>query len=149
MAAAVQAKTISDMIMSLDLQMPRLTLVLPQWDLGIVLEALSKPPYEPLREASLKHLTLKTVFFLAMASTGRRSELQALVFDPQYIQFKPNGAQVTLYFTPCEKIRGLTRSMTLGYIPAVPTGKPDFGAPNCLVRVLLRYYHRYMTEHPE
>ena len=28
-----------------------------------------------LREASLKHLTLKTVFLLAMASGGRRSEL--------------------------------------------------------------------------
>ena len=34
------------------------------------------------------------------------------------------------------------------YIPAVLTGKPDFGAPNCLVRAL-RYYYRYMTEHPE
>ena len=34
------------------------------------------------------------------------------------------------------------------YIPAVPTGKPDFGALHCPVRVL-RYYHRYMTEHPE
>ena len=88
-AAEVQAKTISDMIMSMELQRPRLTPVLPQWDLGIVLEALSKPPYEPLREAFLKHLTLKTVFLLAMASGGRRSELQALVFDPQYIQFKP------------------------------------------------------------
>ena len=54
-AAEVQAKTTSDMIMSMELQRPRLTLVLPQWDLGIVLEALSKPPYEPLREAFLKH----------------------------------------------------------------------------------------------
>ena len=34
------------------------------------------------------------------------------------------------------------------YIPAVLTGKPDFGAPNCPVRVL-RYYHGFMTEHPE
>ena len=82
MVVAVQAKTISDMIMSMELQRPRLTPVLPQWDLGIVLEALSKPPYEPLREACLKHLTLKAVLFLAMASAGRRSELQALVFDP-------------------------------------------------------------------
>ena len=68
--AAVQAKTISDTITSMELQRPRTTPVLPQWDLGIVLEALSKPPYEPLREASLKHLTLKTVFLLAMASAG-------------------------------------------------------------------------------
>ena len=84
------------MIMSMELQRPRLTPVLPQWDLGIVLEALSKPPYEPLREASLKHLTLKTVFLLAMASAGRHKELKALLFDPQYIQFKPKGAGVTL-----------------------------------------------------
>ena len=50
------------------LEYASLTRVLPQVDLGIVLEALSKPPYELLREASLKHLTLKTVFLLAMAS---------------------------------------------------------------------------------
>ena len=34
------------------------------------------------------------------------------------------------------------------YIPAVPTGKSEFGAPNCPVRAL-RYYHRHLTEHPE
>ena len=34
------------------------------------------------------------------------------------------------------------------YIPAVPTGKSDFGAPKCPVKAL-SYYHRYMTEHPE
>ena len=43
-SAAVQAKTISDMITSMELQGPRRTPVLPQWDLGILLEALSKPP---------------------------------------------------------------------------------------------------------
>ena len=89
--AAIQAYTISDMITSMELQRPRLTPVLPQWDLGIVLEALSKPPYEPLREASLKHLTLKTVYLLAMASAGRHSEPQAIVFDLQFIQFIPKA----------------------------------------------------------
>ena len=34
------------------------------------------------------------------------------------------------------------------YIPAVPTNKSEFGAPNCPVRAL-RYYQRYLTEHPE
>ena len=47
-AKVVLHKTISDMITSMELQRPRITPVLPQWDLGIVLEALSKPPYEPL-----------------------------------------------------------------------------------------------------
>ena len=71
-AKVVMHKTISDMIASMELQRPRVTPVLPQWDLGIVLEALSKAPYELLREAPFKHLTLKTVFLLAMASAGRR-----------------------------------------------------------------------------
>ena len=84
------------MIASMELQRPRITPVLPQWDLGVVLEALSKSAYEPLREASFKHLTLKTVFLLAMASAGRRSELHVLRFDQNYIQFKPKGAGVTL-----------------------------------------------------
>ena len=132
--------------MSMELQRPRLTPVLPQWDLGIVPEA----PYEPLREASLKHLTLKTVFLLAMASGGRRSKLQASVFDPQYIQFRPKGAGVTLYFTP-DFMRKNQRPNQVNdpwYIPAVPTGRPEFGAPNCPVRAL-KYCHRYMSEHPE
>ena len=69
------------MIASMELQRPRIMPVLSQWDLGVVLEALSKSPYEPLREASFKHLTLETVFLLATASAGRRSELHALRFD--------------------------------------------------------------------
>ena len=51
-AKVVLHRTISDMVTSMELQRPRVTPVLPQWDLGIVLESLSKSPYEPLREAS-------------------------------------------------------------------------------------------------
>ena len=149
-AKVVLQKTISDMIASMELQRPRVTPVLPQWDLGIVLEALGKPPYEPLREASFKHLTLKTVFWLAMASAGRRSELQVLRFDQNYIQFKPKGAGVTLYFNPefMRKNQKPNQVYDPWYFSAVPTGKSEFGAPNCPVRAL-RYYHRYLTEHPE
>ena len=149
-AKVVLHRTISDMIASMELQRPRATPVLPQWDLGVVLEALNKPPYEPLREASFKHLTLKTVFLLAMASAGRRSELHALRFDQNYIQFKPKGAGVTLYFSP-EFMRKNQKPNQVNdpwYIPAIPTGKPEFGTPNCPVRAL-HYYHRYLTEHPE
>ena len=134
----------------MELQRPRVMPVLPQWDLGILLEALSKPPYEPLREASLKHLTLKTVFLLAMASAERHSELQALMFDQKYIQFKPKGAGFTLHFSPeiMRQNQKLSQINDPWFIPVVPTGKSEFGAPNCPVRAL-RYYHRYLTEHPE
>ena len=51
-------------------------------------------------------------------------------FDPQYIQFKPKGAGVTLYFIP-EFMRKNQRPNQVTdpwYIPAVPTGRPEFGA---------------------
>ena len=59
--------------------------VLQEWGLGVVLEALAKPPYEPFWEASLKHLSYKTVVFLAMAMAGSRSKLQSLEFDSKYL----------------------------------------------------------------
>ncbi len=36
--------------------------LVPQWDLSVVLAALIEPPYEPLRHATLKDMTLKTLF---------------------------------------------------------------------------------------
>ena len=49
----------------------------PSWNLSLVLHQLTKAPFEPLREASLKHLTFKTVFLLALDSGKRRSEIHA------------------------------------------------------------------------
>ena len=50
----------------------------PAWDLDIVLRSLVRSPYEPLREASWKDLTKKTLFLLALATAKRVGELQAL-----------------------------------------------------------------------
>ena len=41
---------------------------IPSWNLSMVLHQPTKPPFEPLRKASLKHLTFKTVFLLALGS---------------------------------------------------------------------------------
>ena len=49
----------------------------PSWNLSLVLHQLTQPPFEPLRKASLKHLTFKTVFLLALGSGKRRSEIHA------------------------------------------------------------------------
>ena len=80
-----------------------------------------------------------------MASAGGQGELQALVFDPQCIQFRPKGSGVTLYFSPEFMWKNQRPNQV---IQVVLTGKPDFGAPNCPVGAL-RYYKRYMTGHPE
>ena len=48
---------------------------IPSWNLSLVLQQLTKAPFEPIKEASLKHLTFKTVFLLALGSGKHRSEL--------------------------------------------------------------------------
>ena len=83
----------------MELERPRPTPVLPESDLGVVMETLSKPSSEPLQGLS-KAPQHKTVFLLAMASAGRCCELQSLVFNPKCLQFKPQGSGVTLYFWP-------------------------------------------------
>ena len=48
---------------------------IPSWILSLVLHQLKKAPLEPLEEASLKHLTFKTVYLLALGSGKLRSEI--------------------------------------------------------------------------
>ena len=50
---------------------------IPSWNLSLVLHQLTKAPFELIKEASLKHLTFKTVFLLALGSGKRRSEIHA------------------------------------------------------------------------
>ena len=68
--------------------------VVPSWDLTIVLEALTKPPFEPLLSCSNKHLTLKTVFLVALASGARRGELHSLARSR--LSFQVDGEWVDL-----------------------------------------------------
>ena len=53
----------------------------PDWNLVLVLEILSSHHFEPLHEISIKLLTYKTVFLVAMACSCRVSELHAIAFD--------------------------------------------------------------------
>ena len=45
------------------------------WNLSLVLHQLTEAPFEPISKASLKHLTLKTVFLWALGSGKCRSEI--------------------------------------------------------------------------
>ncbi|XP_058017525.1 uncharacterized protein LOC131187272 [Ahaetulla prasina] len=50
----------------------------PSWRLNAVLNALTKTPFEPLRDSSLRFLSLKVAFLIAITSARRISELSAL-----------------------------------------------------------------------
>ena len=71
---------------------------IPSWNLSLVLHQLTKAPFEPLKESSLKHLTFKTVFLLALGSGKRRSEIHAWLH--KNIRHQSDWPKVSLYPSP-------------------------------------------------
>ena len=77
---------------------PILNRGIPSWDLSLVLISLTKAPFEPLKDASLKILTFKTVFLMALASGKRRGEVHAWTFSS--LRHKPHWKEVTISPSP-------------------------------------------------
>ena len=71
---------------------------IPSWNLSLVLHQLTKAPFEPLKEATLKHLTFKTVFLLALGSGKHRSEFHAWLH--KNIRHQSDWSKVSLYPSP-------------------------------------------------
>ena len=57
---------------------PPLKRLVLEWDLLVILDCLKEKPFEPLKDASLKFLTWKTCFLVAITTFRRCSDLQAL-----------------------------------------------------------------------
>ena len=68
------------------------------WNLSLVLHQLTQVPIEPLKEASLKHLTFKTVFLLALGSGKCRSVIHA--WQNKNITHQADWSKVSLYPSP-------------------------------------------------
>ena len=64
---------------------PKSSRNLPKWNLSVVLNELTKAPFEPMKDTDLEHLTSKTAFLLALASGKRRSEIHAWVTNKYLI----------------------------------------------------------------
>ena len=71
---------------------------IPSWNLSLVLHQLTKAPFEPLKEASLKHLTFKTVFLLALGSGKCKSEFHAWLH--KNIRHQSDWSKVSLFLSP-------------------------------------------------
>ena len=71
---------------------------IPSWNLSLVLHQLTKAPFEPLKDASLKHLTFKTVFLMALGSGKRRSEIHAWLH--KNIRHQSDWSKVSFYPSP-------------------------------------------------
>ena len=120
----------------------------PAWNLSLVLHQLTKAPFEPMRKASLKHLTFKTVFLLALGSGKRRSEIHAWLY--RNIRHQENGSQVSLYPSPSFLSKNqLARDGPAAVAPVViPALAPSLDRSLkedkslCPVRALRYYLHR-------
>ena len=76
-----------------------LLLLIPTWDFGLVLRALSLAPFELLANASLEAITYKTFVLIALALGACRGELWALRRG-QFVRPVEDWSFVLLYSDP-------------------------------------------------
>lgn len=130
------------LLKSFYIERPRSAVQFPKWNLALVLRSLTKGPYEPLATASLKFLTLKTVFLLAFASAARRSELHA--WDASSLKHAPDWSSVWISTIPgfLAKNQSSSEGARSFQIRALSTFvSPDMTEDRslCPVRALKRY----------
>lgn len=65
--------------------------LVPEWDLESVLSSLQKKPFEPMRKASLKLVTYKTVFLISIACFRRCSDIQSLQLGEGSVNIQNTG----------------------------------------------------------
>ena len=128
---------------------PVRALQVPAWDLGLVLSALGKPPFEPLDTASLQHLSWKVVFLLAVTSAKRVGELHALSVSAECFQMGPGKSSVTLrpnssFLPKVLSVGHVNRPLHLSaYVPSTDgEGSGDTPHVLCPVRALDAYVTR-------
>ncbi|XP_029924002.1 uncharacterized protein LOC115371027 [Myripristis murdjan] len=121
----------------------------PPWDLDVVLGALQSPPFEPLRGADLKWLSIKTAFLLAITSARRVSELHALSVHGDCCRFSSDGSSVVLRPNPAFLPKVLTEFHLSQSVELRSLSPPDDGedaeqgqSTLCPVRALTEYIRR-------
>ena len=121
---------------------------IPSWNLSLVLHQLTKALFEPIKEASLKHLTFKTVFLLGFGPGKRRSEIHA--WQNRNIRHQCDWSNVSLYPSPSflsknQLVKDGPDSVAPVVIPALaPTLDRSLKSDTslCLVRALHYYLDR-------
>ena len=137
-----------DLLHSFQLSSVERVLRPPAWDLSRVLRYLTSPEFEPLSQASLRALSLKTSFLLALATAKRVGELQALSSIVTFV-----GGDACLYYIPqfVAKSELLTRSIPRSFLVK---SLADFAAGLdddlllCPVRALRIYLQRTRSLSP-
>lgn len=115
----------------------------PNWNLPLVLLALTKHPFEPLESADLKFLTLKTVFLVAIASASRVSEIHSLSLDDGHFRLERKGIKMLPNMEFLAKTQTMNRPWEPIYIPAFDSYATDSeDLKLCPCRALKIYINR-------
>ena len=119
------------------------------WDLSTVLDALSRPPFEPLQQVELKTLSFKTALLLALASTKRTSDIHALSVSPTCMQFLRGNSKVLLKPNPAFVPKVFDSALSYRPIELLAFHSPPFSSQEqerlnalCPVRALRVYVDR-------
>ena len=72
------SRVLRDLLRSFAIEKPRSVSQSPSWDLDLVLRSLMSEEYEPLESQTLRTLTKKVLFLVALATAKRVGELQGL-----------------------------------------------------------------------
>ena len=130
------SRVVSDLLASFRTQRPRRPPSFPDWDVTFVLYCLSKEPFEPLDNISLRLLSYKTCFLLLLASGRRRSDVHAL--DVSRVEFDCGDGSMTLY--PARSFLPKTKAATEGSSAFSPIRIQPLQAlvgpnePDCLIQ---------------
>jgi hypothetical protein len=88
----------TDLFRSFRIARPLKHSIAPKWNMVLVFNALTKPPFEPLEKAQIKQLSMKTLFLILMASPKRRGHVHHL--DASNVSFARNDREVAIGVLP-------------------------------------------------
>ncbi|XP_050958769.1 LOW QUALITY PROTEIN: uncharacterized protein LOC127160164 [Labeo rohita] len=123
--------------------------LIPPWDLSVVLNALSRTPFEPIDSGDLKLLSLKTALLLALSTAKRVSELHALSVHNSCMQFTMDYSRVSLKTNPAFVPKVSESALAYNQVDLMAFHPPPFSSPEeerlhclCPVRALRCYVNR-------
>ncbi|CAG2218948.1 unnamed protein product [Mytilus edulis] len=133
---------ISLLVKNFTLERPRQRVLIPSWNLSVVLSALKTHPFEPAEKVEIKFLSYKCCFLLALASGRRRSEIHAFSTADYCLRFNRDKSSVTLLTDPAFLAKNQIPGR--GSEPIVIPALPDDSSSKvlCPIRVLLLYLQR-------
>ena len=143
-----QSPIITNVLKGIALQSVKDKKRLPAWDVRAVLSYLLSASFEPLSQASLKNLTMKTCFLVALASGRRASEILAFSGIPGDLAFEKDGS-ISLAFLPeflakNQNPQDISPNVSIKRLDNF-CGPKEPDAQNCPVRALKMYRKKTQT----